>query len=385
MEDTSLTKIFALSELELLANQVDAKRSTLLSKITQVLRQHLFFSRIDLRPSDIKYLAEQEVKALIESLRSSYETAKDHGKLLCIAGLNNEAVYGLIETEQKFFIEEFQDNPNAIRMAYLHMTRVFEGYFSEREVTILHEQESIRAAIGIALERTNIEKQNAQAAAQKATESSYRRVINAQEDERRRISRELHDDAGQAMVGIRISLESLQTGLQDHPELKEGIAKAAHWTEIATQKIRALAYRLRPTVLDLLGLNLAVKQQCIDFSEMTGLIISYSGVQIDNISDELAISIYRIVQEGLANTAKHSGAKHAWVRLRQLRSTIDLTIKDDGHGFDSEAIHPGIGLVSMRERSHLLHGNMQIQSAKGGPTLFKFSFPRDHQITEVES
>jgi len=204
---------------------------------------------------------------------------------------------------------------------------------------------------------------------------SYRNIITAQEEERRRISRELHDEAGQAMVGIRMSLESLNTNVSGNPEFINGIEKAMFWTDSAMQKIRSLAYSLRPPVLDLLGINLAIKQLCIDFSEQTGLIISYSGAETPLLSDELAISIYRIVQEALTNIVKHAMAKHAWVTLSYTRVIIKLSILDDGQGFDPKTIQAGMGLEGMQERSHLLGGKMQIESSRGRPALLKFSFP----------
>ena len=195
------------------------------------------------------------------------------------------------------------------------------------------------------------------------------------EEERRKISRELHDAAGQAMVGIRMSLENLKSGLDGNAEQQTKLQKTINLTENAMLQIRALAYSLRPPMLDLLGVHLSIKQICVELADQTGLIINYSGKEIPYSSSELSISLYRIVQEALTNVVKHARARHVWVMLKPGRNLIELTIKDDGIGFDLKNIQPGMGLENMRERIRLLKGEMKIESQPGKLTLFKFTFP----------
>ena len=365
---------YTQNNLNLLAEQMEACRIELVNRYEQTLRKNLFMNRIELRPRDLKQIAAQEADALFNFLRNSFESAEQHGIELCQIGLSSQTVFALLQT-QWLFLATLENIHTIQEVASIYRMKVLEGFIAEHNELILTEQENIRTAFQIALNRVNIEIQEAQAVAQKTIEMSYRNIITAQEEERRRISRELHDEAGQAMVGIRMSLENLNTSLYGNPELINGIEKAMFWTDSAMQKIRSLAYSLRPPVLDLLGINLAIKQLCIDFSEQTGLIISYSGIETPILGDELAISIYRIVQEALTNIVKHAGAKHAWVTLNYTRVIIKLNILDDGQGFDPENIQTGMGLEGMQERSHLLGGKMQIESSRGRPALLKFSFP----------
>lgn len=369
------------SALTLLAQRVEANRTDLIRRCAEALRAHLFTNRIELRPGSVAQIAEVEADAFICALRTSFDTAKQHGVWQCQAGLSAQTIFAIIEAEQDFLMTTLEDGDTTLDISAPYPLKVVQGFMDEREKMILREQENIRKAFEIAILRGNAQIQEAQTSAKKATELSYRKIILAQEEERHRISRELHDEAGQSMVGIRMSLQSINTNRPDHAnsaefaDLKHGIEKAIILTESATQTIRSLAYRLRPPVLDLLGLNLAIKQLCIDFSEQTALIISYAGVDTPSLSEELAISIYRIVQEALTNIVKHARAKHAWIKLSDTQEVIKLSISDDGQGFDPENIHMGIGLESMRERCHLLNGKMQILSSPGNPALLKFSFP----------
>jgi signal transduction histidine kinase len=371
---------YTQGNLNLLADQMEACQAEMIKCYEQALRKNLFINRTELRPRDIKRIATQEADALIRFLRNSFESARQHGAELCQLGMSAETVFELMRAQWLFMVT--MENIHVVQdMASMYRMKVLEGFIAEHDKLVLKEQENIRTAFQIALNRVNIEIQEAQAIAQKAIEMSYRNIITAQEEERRRISRELHDEAGQAMVGIRMSLENLNTNLSSDPELINGIEKAMYWTDNAMQKIRSMAYSLRPPVLDLLGINLAIKQLCIDFSEQTGLIISYSGTETPVLSDELAISIYRIVQEALTNIVKHARAKHAWVTLSYTRVIIKLNILDDGQGFDPETIQTGMGLDGMQERSHLLGGKMQIESSRGRPALLKFSFPITLKMT----
>jgi len=365
---------YTQSNFNLIAEHIETCRAELIKCYEQTLRKNLFVNRIELRPRDIKQTAALEADAFINFLRNSLESARQHGVDLCQIGLSAQTVFALMRAQWLFMAT--RENVHAVHdVASIYRMNVLEGFIAEHDKLVLKEQENIRTAFQIALNRVNVEIQEAQAVAQKTIEMSYRNIITAQEEERRRISRELHDEAGQAMVGIRMSLESLNTNVSGNPEFINGIEKAMFWTDSAMQKIRSLAYSLRPPVLDLLGINLAIKQLCIDFSEQTGLIISYSGAETPLLSDELAISIYRIVQEALTNIVKHAMAKHAWVTLSYTRVIIKLSILDDGQGFDPKTIQAGMGLEGMQERSHLLGGKMQIESSRGRPALLKFSFP----------
>jgi signal transduction histidine kinase len=363
-------------DLTSLVNCVLVNRADLVRRCRSALRKSLFTNRIEIRPGNEVDIAEKVAQALIDFLTSVPPLAREHGIALSEWGLSSESVFGLNQAHWDFFTFHFEHGADFLDLMVLYGNIVLEGYVDGREKMIRREQENIRTAFEITINRSNAKILEAQSEAQKATELSYRRVIMAQEEERRRISRELHDEAGQALIGINMSLENLVSDLPDFPsEKRERIEKAIYWTDQALQEIRSLAYSLRPPMLDLLGINLTIKQLCFDFSNQTGLIIRYTGEELPPLSDELSISLYRLVQEALTNVVKHAHAKHAWVKLRLAKSEIELSILDDGRGFDQANIQAGIGLNGMEERLKLLNGRKQIETATERSTLLKFFLP----------
>jgi signal transduction histidine kinase len=361
--------------LFLLSQRIETHRADLIQHFEQDLRGNIFLNRIGLRPSDVGKLAEQEVDSLISSLRNAFVNTKQHGVELCQAGLSKQSVLGLIKIIQDFFTASLGNNDNTLVITAPYAYQLWFGFIEEREKMILEQQENIRIAFEMALAASHEKILAAQLLAKKVTESNYRNILDAQEEERRKISRELHDDAGQTLIGLRLSLENLKSELSDHPELKANLEKAASSTDNLMQSIRSLAYRLRPSVLDMLGLNMGIKQLCFDFSEQTHLRIDYNGTDTPTLSDELSINIYRILQEALANIFKHARAKRVWVRLHHHKNLLELTVKDNGHGFDPQTNEPGIGLESMRERTSMLNGKMEIKTELGKSTYLSFSFP----------
>jgi signal transduction histidine kinase len=363
-------------DLTSLVNCVLVNRADLVCRCRSALRKSLFTNRIEIRPGNEVDIAEKVAQALIDFLTSVPSLAREHGIALSEWGLSSQSVFGLNQAHWDFFMFHFGRGAAVLDLMALYGNIVLEGYVDGREKTIRREQENIRTAFEITINRSNAKILEAQSEAQKATELSYRRVIMAQEEERRRISRELHDEAGQALIGINMSLENLVSDLPDFPpEKRERIQKAIFWTDQALQEIRSLAYSLRPPMLDLLGINLTIKQLCFDFSNQTGLIIRYTGEELPSLNDELAISLYRLVQEALTNVVKHAHAKHAWVKLRLTKSEIELSILDDGRGFDQANTQAGIGLNGMEERLKLLNGRKQIESTTERSTLLKFYLP----------
>jgi signal transduction histidine kinase len=367
---------FSEADQAALIECVQTNRADLISRCRAALRQSVFINRIDFHPGSEIAIAERQPDVLINFLGSVPSGAREQGAALCNAGLNSRSFLNLNQAMWDFFLHYFGRTLFAGDLIGLYANLVIEGFIAERENMIRREQENIRTAFEIALKRSNDEIQEIQNQVQIATELNYRRVIMAQEEERRRISRELHDEAGQALIGIRLSLENLSSDLPDFPDDKqERIEKAIYWTEHALHEIRTLAYSLRPPMLDLLGIHLTIKQLCIEFARQTGLVIRYAGEEFPRLNDELAISLYRFVQEALANVAKHARAKHVWVKLKQGKLGIELSILDDGEGFDPHTTPAGIGLNGMEERIHLLKGNMEIKSAPEKSTLLVFYLP----------
>lgn len=201
-------------------------------------------------------------------------------------------------------------------------------------------------------------------------------LVNTQEAERKLIARELHDEVGQTLAGIKGSLLVLQKTL---PESTVQLARQLDLPiTLANETIghmRRLAYALRPPILDLLGLDAALEALCQDFMRRNSLKIHYQGVGIEALPDELAITFYRFVQEALTNVVRHADAQQVAVRLAVAADQISITVTDDGHGFPTPPVNattaalPGVGLLELRERFAPLHGQLQIATSAQGTTI----------------
>jgi|GEM_PF-2292340 len=205
-----------------------------------------------------------------------------------------------------------------------------------------------------------------------------RELLRAQESERQRISRELHDNMAQTLSSLAIAWKTMFDG---HPEvsaevLQRAEALAAHLSGL-TRSVRDLAYDLRPLALDELGLARAVRMHCEEFADQTGLTVEFSAAGLDSLTLETdtAINIFRLVQEALRNVAKHAGAERVVVKLVASHPHILVRVEDDGQGFDMAerraVTRPGerrMGLQSMEERVLLLGGTFKVHSRPGQGT-----------------
>ena len=215
----------------------------------------------------------------------------------------------------------------------------------------------------------------------KQTEAALRdlggRLINAQEDERRRIARELHDDLNQRMALLSIGLEHL--GKVKRPmDLRDRLLSLQSQAQEISADIHRLSYRLHPSKLDHLGLAAAVRSLCQEIS-------ARGNPQIDlrehgfpaNLPKDVTLCVFRIVQEALRNCAKHSGAVTAHVILENTGEEIRLSVSDEGCGFEteSEAMKSGLGFTSMRERLRTVAGRMEIRSQPMQGTVIDVSVP----------
>lgn len=205
-------------------------------------------------------------------------------------------------------------------------------------------------------------------------------VVSAQEEERQRISRELHDEAGQAMTALRLGLALLKKELPPNPALHHRMDEALDLTNDTMIQIRMLAQALRPPALDTLGLNNTLDGYCREFAARSGLAVEYKGQQLPNLTEALTISFYRLLQEALTNVARHAQATDVKVALQYDGVTVSLVIEDDGQGFDPRHRHrsrqsAGIGLVGMQERLELLGGRLEVDSQPGRGTRLIASIP----------
>jgi len=213
------------------------------------------------------------------------------------------------------------------------------------------------------------------------------RLIEAQETERRRVSRDLHEQAGQSLTALKIGLELMQADLRaDSEKSHQSLQEAVTLTNQTLEQIRLLAQDLRPPELDVVGLDPTLEDYCHDFAEHARLSIDYAGTELPELPDAVTICFYRVLQEALTNVAKHAHASHVWVALRCDADTLSLSVEDDGQGFDAPTEvsvsrqSRGIGLVGMRERLELLRGRLEIKSRPGQGTRLVAYAPREDKV-----
>ncbi|MEO8053247.1 MAG: sensor histidine kinase, partial [Acidobacteriota bacterium] len=222
----------------------------------------------------------------------------------------------------------------------------------------------------VRLERQTHSRYTQLAQSQHALQQLSARLVDAQETERRAISRELHDEIGQALGALLVDLGRLSTASNDRPEVKTQLENMKGITERTFQAVRNVALLLRPSMLDDLGLVAALEWQGREVSRRTEMEVE---VQSENVSDalpdEYKTCIYRLVQEALSNAVRHSGAKNAKVMVLQSAKSVAVRVSDDGRGFSSHRTR-GLGLLGMEERVKRLAGTFTVESTPGhGVTL----------------
>jgi signal transduction histidine kinase len=192
-------------------------------------------------------------------------------------------------------------------------------------------------------------------------ESLAARLIMAQEEERRRISRELHDQVGQTISLLTMELTRIHASLPPRDPTRAGLATCMQLAEDNAAIVRNMALLLRPSMLDDLGLGPALNWQAREVLRRTGMVVTVEAVDACNrLDDDYRTCIYRVVQEALHNAAKHANAGRAHVTVRQESLQIRVLIEDNGRGFDTH--HKGMGILGMEERVRYLGGVFQIYS-----------------------
>jgi signal transduction histidine kinase len=202
------------------------------------------------------------------------------------------------------------------------------------------------------------------------------RLVSAQEEERRAISRELHDEVGQSLSALLMEAGNAAARVPpDSAEVRRHVDSIKKLAEASVNVIRNMTLLLRPSMLDDFGLVPALEWQAREISKRTGLRVHVTaGESAGELSDALKTCIYRVVQEALHNCARHSHARSVKVVVEQKPSMIVLTVEDDGRGFDSGRVR-GLGLVGMEERVHHLGGVFKIRSEPGGGTKVAVELP----------
>jgi signal transduction histidine kinase len=206
-----------------------------------------------------------------------------------------------------------------------------------------------------------------------------RQLLRAQEGERLRLARELHDDLTQRLAGLAmLSWSTFQTLERDQGrDVRKNVEEIAGELERIASEVQAMSRELHPPALDKLGLADALRTECATFGNRTGMQIEFSAAAISEPEPEVGLALYRIVQEGLRNSLAHSGARQAQVTLSGDERELRLEISDRGAGFDPAAttLKPGLGLSSMRERARLIGGEIEFDAAPGQGTRITVRVP----------
>ncbi len=251
----------------------------------------------------------------------------------------------------------------AIGVLVAHDKRASDQRFTDDDVRVA-EAFAARAAVAVDL-------------SERVARDALRRVVTAQELERRRLARELHDETGQALTSILLGLKAAEDA-GDRKEMQEALVSLRELVVETLHDVRRLAVELRPRALDDFGLVPALERLTDTFAEQTGIAVTFThDLEPERLPGEVETALYRIVQEALTNVVKHAGAATIEVALTERAGLVTARITDDGRGFDSSSDRDddGIGLVGMRERLGLIDGELRVESQPDGGTTIVAEVP----------
>ena len=229
------------------------------------------------------------------------------------------------------------------------------------------------------LERQARQRYQALARSRLELEGLSARLVEAQEEERRSISRELHDEVGQSLGALLVEVGQLSKLVPPDDSITQAqITHIKSVAETAVKSIRDIALLLRPPMLDDLGLIPALEWQAREISRRSDMEVEVHSENVsEDLGDETKVTVYRLVQEALNNAATHASAKNAKVTVVQGPEKITIEVTDDGHGFNPER-QRGMGILGMEERVRRLGGNLTIESAPGKGASVKAELPLHH-------
>ena len=281
-------------------------------------------------------------------------------------------------------------NDDELREAETRITQVF-AQFRRRLLMVA----TIALGFGLILAATTVvyagrlekdieEKYDESLRAQHELKELSKRLIDAEERERRAISRELHDEVGQSLSALLLDVQNL-TDASCEDGFRQGLQNIKTLAENCVNEVRNMALLLRPSMLDDLGLVPALEWQAREVSKRTGMVVDFVE---ENVSDELPedhkTCVYRIVQEALNNCSKHAHAKSVRVAVRQDPTHLRVSIEDDGTGFDPRRVR-GLGLVGMNERVTQLGGVLRVDSDLVRGTRLQIDLPLPVEAPDLEN
>jgi len=253
-----------------------------------------------------------------------------------------------------------RDRP--IGLIAAHDKESTDARFSDEDVR-LAEAFAARAAVAVDL-------------SERVARDALRRVVSAQELERRRLARELHDETGQALTSILLGLKTLED-VRGQSDLSESTSRLRELVVATLQDVRRLAVELRPKALDDFGLVPALERLVDTFREQTGIEVDLEPrLGDERLPSDVETTLYRITQEALTNVVKHAHANRVSIVLTRRDGSVSAVIEDDGQGFsEGDSTDNGLGLIGMRERVALVDGRLTVESSPGVGTTLSIEVP----------
>ncbi len=203
------------------------------------------------------------------------------------------------------------------------------------------------------------------------------RLMTAQDEERRRIARDLHDDLSQKLAYLAMDIGKF-AGKALSPAVVEGLRPLQRRAVEAAESVRHISHQLHPSILDDIGLSAALEQYCEEFQKRSGITTHFSATDVpDSLPKDVAGSVYQIFQESLRNVSKHSKADEVFVTIAFTEDVLHMSVRDEGVGLPAQRLksEAGIGIVGMKERAHLVNGKISIESRVGEGTEISVSVP----------
>jgi signal transduction histidine kinase len=349
------------------------------TEVQLILLQHLVPNRQTAKLKSLRQQIEGYWSFLEPVLTGSSRDRSGMGYSFIHAEISprRQAALRVLNEIEQLSREAFKERKNDFAAQHANLTLYLAGSFAVTPLIAL-----VVACISIfrtfTLERA-VELHHVKA---RAAEQEMRRLsqqlVHAQEEERRALSRELHDEVGQLMTAVRMSIGNIEMKINgSHPQLTTEVDLAKRCASRALRSIRDLAMGLRPTMLDDLGLEDALAWYVRQHSKIYGIPVSlHVHSKLHELTNLQRTCVYRVVQESLNNTAKHARASQAEVALRVDAGTLMLEIRDDGVGFDpGHQVDAGLGLIGMRERIAELGGHIVIDSGDNVGTRVRAQFP----------
>lgn len=262
-------------------------------------------------------------------------------------------------------------------MGVVGMVHPEPGIFTKEDLRI---SELMAAQVSVAIQNAWLFEQVQ--AGQERFQMLSRRLVETQENERRYIARELHDETSQAVTGILFLLRKIEQEADNPERVIANVAEVKQLTDEVLESTHRLAMNLRPASLDHVGLISALEQLVKDFTQHYRVNINFkseTGLEAKRLSGYIETALYRIVQEALTNSVRHARAQNIDVILESRDGKKLVVIEDDGIGFDTNEIQEShkLGLVGMQERAKMMGGELQIESRPGGGTTIVVSVSDD--------